>query len=103
MKPSLGPAIRAGFQPVGRGPNDARLPAFSRHLVCHHVHVVVRSATETLLSSLQRGFSNCLQVPVSVVSARCLKADEQVRLKPADQHDWIRDPPTKAGGRQAAG
>ena len=32
------------------------------------------------LSSLQRGFSNCLQAPVSVVSARCLKADEQVRL-----------------------
>ena len=88
MKPSLGPAIRAGFQPA------SCLPPRSRGGVRY---------PDTLLSSLQRGFSNCLQAPVPVLNARCLKDDEQVRLKPADQHDWIRDPPTEAGGRQAAG
>ena len=61
MKPSPGPAAPAGF---------------SRQPVCHHVHVVVHSATDTLLSSLQRGFSSCLQAPVPWVSARCLKAGE---------------------------
>ena len=54
MKPSCGTAMPAGF---------------SRHFVCHHVHVVERGATDPLLSSLQRGFSSRLRASAPLVGA----------------------------------
>ena len=68
MKPKCGTAMPAGF---------------SRHSVCHHVHVVERDATSSFLSSLQRGFSSRLQAFAPWVGTACLKARAQARLKPA--------------------
>jgi hypothetical protein len=74
---------RRGAIEVRRSCDTAASAGFSRHLACHHVHVVGRVATNTLLSSLQRGFSGSLQASAPRGDAQCLKARWQVRLKPA--------------------